>query len=364
MTRRAARLFLATIALAACRNEPAPLLPPEPPRTAVVRTAVAPSPDAGSVDASTTDAGTADAAIAVAPEGAAAPSAKARTLIVGGEEGIREVGLDGKVIRTLTRTPAEWPRLLPGGREVIFYVRSWPERHVEGEVRRLSLETGAVSTVAVLPSSFQSCGHMPDYEEGHVFSRADLSIQDDSDFVLDASGGAVCMALQDRNANMMNVRFEVRIDLASGAVQHRVTYPGGCAKRQPSWAGCGQRRGALSHAAAFPLASLDAGVDVTEEGISPSGRWSVVSVLGEQGGDYVYRSLYLLDRRQTRIFPIVPGPFPAPIAPEAMRPNDDSTFTAVGETPVRWLDDDALVVDTLIVLPGQRAVDVHGHVAH
>src|SRR6185437_3747980 len=293
--------------------------------------------DAGSADAGTGDAATGSVA---------APSAKARSFVVASEQGIRVMGFDGKVLRTLTRTPAERPRFLPGEQEAIFYVEG------EGEVRRISLETGAVSVVAVLPKSFRTCGKMPDYEQGHMFERGELRIQDDLDFALDASKGAVCMALQDRNTNMMNVRVEVRVDLASGAVVHRVEYGGDCAKRPPAWAGCDRRRRAVSPAAPFPVASLDAGADVTEEQVSPSGRWSVLSVPNEyQGGDYIYRSLYLLDRQQRRIFPIAPGPFPAPAAPAA---NNESTFTAVGETPVHWLDGDALVVGTLLVLPEQR----------
>jgi hypothetical protein len=340
MSCRSILLIFLVVAVTACRpKSTAPSPSPEPPADPPPATADASSDaDASPVARST--------------------AAKPRTLVVASERGIREVGYDGAVVRVLTSTPARRPRFVSGGREVLFYARS------AGEIRRLSLETGGERRVAVLPRAFKVCGHMPDYPPGHVFSQGDLDVQDDGGFVVDAGGGSACMALMDRNANMLNVRIELRIDLSSGAVQHRVVIGGDCARAPPAWRNCTAASEPATRATPFPVATLDAGVDLTEETIAPGGRWSVVSMLGDMA-DYIYQWLFLLDRERRRIFPIVAGPFPAPLALGALGGADGGlgTAIAVGETTVRWLGDHALLVGDLLVVPGQAGVNVGGDVA-
>jgi hypothetical protein len=112
MFRRGALLLLATIAATAYRSRstgsPQPI--PEPLPTATATTTATPRPpDPG------------------------ASAAVPRTLIVGGEHGLREVRREGTVVRVLSKTPARRPRFLPRGKDVLFYLRP------AGEVRRLSL---------------------------------------------------------------------------------------------------------------------------------------------------------------------------------------------------------------------------------
>jgi hypothetical protein len=276
------------------------------------------------------------------------------TFIVGSEQGIREVGYDGATVRVIAKTPASRLRLVGGGKEVIFYVRA------TGEIHRLSLATGVARKVATLPNGFKACGHMPDYEAGHRFAVADLGVQADPDFVLDASANAVCLTLMDRNANMANVAIEVRVDLASGAALHRVIQGGECAATPQKWKGCAAPAAAGAKWAPFRGA---AGID--EELVSPSGRWSVLSMPKDSSGDYIYRSLFLLDRQGNRVFPIVKGPFPAPVplADLARTRDEAGTVDAVGESAVRWLDHDALLVDSLLVVPERGGVGIDGEVA-
>jgi hypothetical protein len=75
-------------------------------------------------------------------------AAKPPSLIVGGIAGLQEIGLDGKVIRTMTATPARYPRYLsPDHREMLFLVpsKSAPSAGYR-EIRRISVngqrETG------------------------------------------------------------------------------------------------------------------------------------------------------------------------------------------------------------------------------
>jgi hypothetical protein len=335
MIHRGTLTFLATIAVASCRPKstgaPSPSPEPLPP---------------------------ASAASAEPPREATTTPGAPPTLVVADEHGVREVGYDGTVVRTLTKTPAQRPRFVPGGKDIVFYTRP------QGELRRISLETGGEHSVAVLPRTFKTCDRMPSYPPGHVFLLGDLDVQGDEDFAVDAAGTRACMTLMDRNANMLNVRIELEIDLSSGVVRHRVQIGGDCTKAKAAWRGCEGAREPPPRAAPFPLASLGEGPELTEEAVAPGARWSVLSVPGDVA-DYVYRSLFLLDRERKRIFPIVAGPFPAPLAPgEASRNKDGrGTVYAVGETPVRWLGGDALLVGGLLVLPGQRGVDVGGEVA-
>jgi hypothetical protein len=55
----------------------------------------------------------------------------------------------------------------------------------------------------------------------------------------------------------------------------------------------------------FPLVEAAERGDLgAEELVSPSGRWSVLSMLKDNSGDYIYRSLFLLDRQGNRVVPV------------------------------------------------------------
>jgi hypothetical protein len=230
-----------------------------------------------------------------------------------------------------------------------------------GEIRRLSLETGDERKVAVLPRTFKTCGQKPDFPPHHAFPAARLDIQEDGDFVLDAGGRAACLTLMDRNANMVNVSIELRVDLSSGAVLHRVNIGGDCAKVPPTWPACPVQQWSPPEA---PPAGLGLPANVQEESVAPGGRWSVLAQPALEG-DYIHRSLFLLDRKRKLVFPIAAGPFPGPLAPAALGLGDGGpgTVDAVGESTVRWLDGDALLVDELLVVPGQQGVRLEGDVA-
>jgi hypothetical protein len=316
-------------------------------------------------------------ALSAAPLAAAPPVSPASpTLVLADDQGIREVGYDGATLRTLSRTPARRPRFFPGRAELVFYVPS------AGEIRRLSLASGAETRVATLPRAFKTCGKLPDYPLGHVFAPADLDVQTDGRFVLDAQANAVCLTLQDRNDNMVNVMIAARIDLASGHVSHEVTLGGDCStppptrgvRASPAVPPCAAEGSApLRSATPFAVASLGVGADVVEEGVAPSGRWSLLGQpRGE--GDYLYRAVFLLDRQRRLVYPIVAGPFPPPLtagqlahladfaAQDGDLP-DGGTTLAYGESAVHWLDRDAILVGSRLVVPGQGGVSVSGDVA-
>jgi hypothetical protein len=96
-------------------------------------------------------------------------------------------------------------------------------------------------------------------------------------------------------------------------------------------------------------------------------------------GDYIHRSLVLLDRTTGELFPIRPkgGAWPAALPrPAAAVPDKPApklklpvqrTVSVVGETDTRWLGTTAaselLVVDALVVRPGVASFLVDGQLA-
>jgi hypothetical protein len=306
---------------------------------------------------------------------AAAPSTapKPPSLFVASDAGIREVGYDGATIRTLSRTPARLPRLVAGKEALVFYDRS------DGQLRRLSLASGAETVVAALPRTIETCGPLHDHATGHAFAITDLDVHGDDGLVVDARGGAACLRLADKEdnpANVVDVQVDARIDLSSGHVVHAVAVGGDCrgARGKPAVPPCAVvERPRAPGAAPFPLASLGVASNVVEETVAPSGRWSLVAQ-PRPGGDLDHRALFLLDRQKRLVYPIVRGPFPPPLTAAQLAQlsevpselgalQDGGTLDSVRQSTVRWLEGDALLVDERLVVPELGGVDIPGEVA-
>lgn len=291
-------------------------------------------------------------------------------LIVGGSFGLREVGLDGRPVRLLSATPAQRPRLLPGG-GVLFLAS-------EGrELRVFERDTGKERTVALLPSEFGSC------PPGRPLRLEDPSVQADHDFVLDIRGDAACIRLQDRNDNMMSIAVDIRIQLPGGGVAYEISYPVECSRgtpvppcqaggTPPPRADPAQRPfsvqdGALLRHApdAQNVVPLPPG-DWSESVSSPSGRWILVEG-NFHDGDYIYRSLLLLDAQEGALYPVGEGDISTPLTPQQLNKFGSGsvpTKTAVAEATVRWLrGSDVLIVGSLLVSPGHSGTDLGGDVA-
>jgi hypothetical protein len=104
---------------------------------------------------------------------------------------------------------------------------------------------------------------------------------------------------------------------------------------------------------------------VREETVSPSGRWSILAQPSGEG-DYIHRALFLLDRQEQRLYALISGAFPKPLTPAQMKQLGDlhrATVDAVGESAVRWLDADVVLVDGLLVVPERGGVRLDGDVA-
>lgn len=293
------------------------------------------------------------------------PTVRSQTLLVAGEQGVREVGLDGKTLRVISREKASNPRRMPDGKSLLYLVPGKPE------LRRMDLQTGASSKVAALPRSFRVC-KQPEQDEEQVLKFADLDVQSAGDFVVDKSGMAACLELMDRNLNMADVIINVRVPLQGGAkVQWATSMPDGCPG--PKLTSCEPVRS--------PLAVPPAGSYDVEDGwlvsgkrrvarlgkgafhnelVSPGGLWAIISGIVDEG-DYIYRALFLLNRRDGTIRTI--GKRSVVLARKQLRTMDAESEVAVGETTIRWITDDVLLIDSKLVFPGKGLIELGGEVA-
>lgn len=293
-----------------------------------------------------------------------ASSARAQTLVVVGKQGMREVGLDGKTLRTISREKADSTRRMPDGKSLLYLAADKPE------LRRMDLQTGASVKVAALPRSFRVC-KQPEQDEEQRLQYADLGVQSETDFVVDKSGKAACLTLQDRNDNMASVRIELRVSLQGrGKVQSVVSIPdcpgpkiATCERAEvdsasppagaydvdfDGWLVAGKRR----------VVMLGEG-DFRSESVSPSGRWALIGGdLSE--GDYIHRTLYLLNRRDGTIRSI--GKQSVVLKRGQLRTMEVDSESAVGETLIRWLRDDVLLIGSTLVFPGKGVVQLGGEV--
>lgn len=104
---------------------------------------------------------------------------------------------------------------------------------------------------------------------------------------------------------------------------------------------------------------------ILQSWLGPRGGFVLISDtrfgVGPRRGRKPDISVYFAGRK-----PPAPGPFPSPLGPveRAALGEVKGTLDAVGESSVRWLGrDDTLLIDSLLVIPGRQAVELHGDVA-
>jgi hypothetical protein len=322
-------------------------------------------------------------------------------IIVGSQRGLEAWRRDGSGHRLVSKGSARHPRWLDDGAVLVLRPVNEDDLAKGARLEKITLADGKRARVAKVPPFAYGA---PD--AGAAAPDADvipeipfgLALQDPSDFTVDRSGHVACLVLMDRNINMADVVVGMRIDLATGDVLRHLEVgketwepPAGVAlgdaeRCTPKEAPAAPDPDPTSFrfafdneqvvertpgAAAAPRLRLPG---YSAEAGSPSGRWQVLGGDVEEG-DYIHRSVVLLDRASGEVFPIraAPGPWPAPLRPAGkkgpprLRTPIGHTAEAVGETDLRWLGRSAaselLIVDALVVRPGGRAFSVKGEIA-
>ena len=304
------------------------------------------------------------------------PLAPMRTLLVAGQTGIHEVDLDGKVLRTLSKTSAHHARYLAKRDGVLFQAD-------DGDLRVVMLADASEKVLVKLPAKIKSCEKMPDYEKGHRFLLSELSPQEERDFVVDEGGEFACLTLADRNENMRNVEVDIFVDLKR---RKATPYVVGCNDVPPNKLTCAGTdwfafEPAPSNNARFPY-GIDKGWlvkrksagkasrvvmlgqgDFEEEQPSPSGSW--VAIRGnEDWGDYCHRDLFLLNRVDGTVWPVrkeMPRPLTVKELSELGKAKIETT-DVVTETSLHWVPgSDVLLIDgESLVKPGAGMIELPG----
>ena len=224
-------------------------------------------------------------------------------------------------IATLTPTPGAFLRVDAARAALLFLA--------PGRLVSIDLRTGAERMVARLPELHHACLSGDPVE--HVHDEGDVVIDDHY----------ACITARDRNVNMQSYAVQLRVDLATGAVEQQTTLALGACKGAP--------KNAWVCAAPKLRADADA---------SPSGRWTFErsSDIRELGGDYVYSGALLHDRKDGRTYAITKDALVALAAPHE-RP--EGLCMLAGEAHAGWLSDlDVLLVEgcnneasTLVIAP-------------
>ena len=318
------------------------------------------------------------------PKGATAqnspPEAEVTFLVASDTQGLLRLGAEGAVLEVLTATPARVARRV--GDRILFLGAS------SNDLREYNLTTRLERVVARLPGNTGlGCGGefgAPGFEVP-PYLIVDY-LQDEESMAADAT--RVCFRVMDRNANMVSVHYLLDVPLDGGAVttlmlsaEHcqsvdyeesralpcpRLLVPqrlprAGRPRRAP-WSletrrGVSALRGPRN--ARRTLALSEASLEHT----SPDGRWALLSGNPTEG-DYIHRSLYLVDLTRGELHGIAEGVGSHPLAGSVLADADALAalgYSATGETSILWLDARTLLLGgRLVVRPGVRVFTLPG----
>jgi len=209
------------------------------------------------------------------------------------------------------------------------------------EVTRIDLAERSAKQLAALPAATKC-------EEYY----GPVLLQDVRSTYVSADGGAFCATLQDRNDNMASLQVTYAVDVTSGAVSYSVglDLDSGCGGEQdagtercvhvprPGSRGAATFEAVAGEGCALKIATgatinlpkreeLQGPCEPGEEGVSASGRFFGASVLVDDSGDNIYRSLYFVDAQKGILL-------------------QGLTDGAVGDTQLEWAPRaDVLVID-------------------
>ena len=249
-------------------------------------------------------------------------SARARwgaVILFSDDAGIHALTPQLAPISTLTPTPGKFLRV-DAARAALYFL-------APGRLVRFDLRTNDMRMIAKLPELEGAClsGDPVDH------------VQDERDVVVDDE--RVCITVRDRNINMESYAVQLRVDLATGAVESQTIFASdrcpGNAKKE--WT-CASSR-------------------ARDSATSPSGRWELErSADIREIGDYVYSAALLHDHATHRTYAITDGAL-TPFASADERPRE--LCMLAGEAHTTWLSGvDVLLVEgcnngtsTLVVAP-------------
>jgi hypothetical protein len=291
------------------------------------------------------------------------PTPTGPTIVVVGEGGVKELGLDGAVIRTLGSTPGRSPRWLPGKRELVFL---GTKDGVSTELRALVLADGAERRIAKLPLR-PPC-------PPKAYKAADeevpvLDLTNEEELRVTPKGDTVCMTASDYSADLRTIDLELAIGLADGKVDAAFVFGGDQCDREheerPEVCESPDDEGSPE---APEIESPFSNTYV--ESRSPDGHWLLVE-LASALGDVLHRQLVLYDARTKKSYPLPrngKGEWPEPMAKVPAIRGEDVTIPGLpevgGEEAIVWVGEHHLVIGRTLFVAGERVVELPGDVAY
>ncbi len=296
--------------------------------------------------------------------------------VVANDDGVRLLAPDGTSGRVLSTARASSPR--PVG-DLIYYLANLHRPDAPAELRVVGA-TEPDHLIARLPQSF-TCSHESD-DSPQTYATWSLGLDEASDFYVLPSEQVACLSLQDGPPNNMNVRVVAQISLKTGALERSVfafncapeNEPTPCNDNRPSAPASTEPSRNPLHVYRVenqmllrraPDGSSSEETDLvgfSEGRQSPSGRWVVISGNSTEG-DYSHSQAFLLDRKSGQVFPIVMGPSAALPRLDAPGLDDQDTIDVVGQSTIAWASNaDELIVDSLLVFPGERGLWIDGDI--
>jgi hypothetical protein len=311
------------------------------------------------------DAAGSDVAADVSPDGtgdtivaAVAPP----TLIVAGERGVREIGVDGSEVRTIARSPGHHPRWV-GPRELVMLEYRGHGTSVSG-LRLVDVDSGRSERVVRVPE--YRCR-----DDGSGERRV-LSLQSADDFRISADNRFAYLRLAYRAFHGADVVLHARFELRNGRAS--LYMPQG--KDDCPLPGLGnefpyvlrKQRTQPKREDNTALPALP-GFELESRGLSPSRNWALLSGNEESSESTLYRTVVLFDRREGQLYPIKTGAWPEALGPAQLqrlaRGTEPDMTIIENETDVRWIrlgDEDGLIIDQTLFRPGHASVDLGGDV--
>jgi hypothetical protein len=328
-----------------------------------------------------------------APAGASSATAGSADLVfvVPRDGAIVEVDGEGRLLRTIAAVPADELWRLPGGAFLAYTYKDSTLRRVRAG--------GQVDLTIALPARGLCDGN--DFEHG-LFPQFGISVDRDrhaasatmAELEFDASFNVavtVCLdtgrVYADPESMMEDCKVEPAPELgappclanASSSSASETSEPGGEPPPDPHRRQYGfdvqdanvlRREGDRVTVVGGPLLAYDG---TTVRSISPSGRWLLL-----QGPELTASSVYhywlLFDRRTGDVYPLpgalpreAPARWPAPMGPAAFAaPGEELRSLSYTARPFRWYpgSEDLFQVESLLIRPGERVVDLGGRPAH
>ena len=300
----------------------------------------------------------------------AGPLPTGPAIVIATDRGIEQIDDTGAVLRRISPTPARRPRLTGDG-HLVFMARGF------AELRRVKLDgTGEKPLALIPPTVASSCdAAFPQPWDPALLLRADVDMQ------LDKGGQAVCLHFTAGEDDDISSAW-VRIDLPKGGrgrgdlgLVCGVEPPPAdfqCKARADSKQG---KRSAgkyevradaiVEQGTDKPVRKL-AGGTLEEVAWAPSSHWSLV-VAAVKKGKFIHRHVLALDRKSGQVYEVAPGQWPGPISDkrwQALGRGKEVSRSVALQSDIRALGHGGLlVVDTLLIVPGERVVDTRGQFA-